>query len=148
MTIYQHRQSLHSQIMIMLKFYLVTALTMSYQALHNLQLQCPLHLESSFPRYVYGSLGRQRPLIEKSCQNVDGHPSSSQRIMVLGAVFLEQIFSTCRMWKKRQILRSSRSKSQPLFSVEIRWMTSWEFLWYSLRNFQKSSLNSNVYKSL
>lgn len=33
---------------------------MSYQALHNLQLQYSLHLESSFPRYVYGSLGRQR----------------------------------------------------------------------------------------
>lgn len=42
-----------------------------------------------------GSLARhlkETTLIEKSCQNVDGHPSSSQRIMVLGAVFLSRSF--------------------------------------------------------
>lgn len=44
-------------IMIMLKFCLVIILTMSYEALYNLQPQYSLHLEVSFPRYLYGSLG-------------------------------------------------------------------------------------------
>lgn len=98
-TIYQQKQSLHSQIMMMLKFYLVIVLTVSYQALHNLQFQCSLHLESSFPRYVYGSLGRQSPGRQRYGKELQGGTDTIKYRKAAGMLAVPRV----GRWQERQL---------------------------------------------